>query len=87
MGKLVGGGTCHNGKLGHGCGEVGRGGALKRNKWGDTSRAGPATMTSRAMERAMGEGKVWDEVISCLSLWLVGQRRQMEGWRPVLLCV
>ena len=42
-------------------------------------KAGPATMTSRAMEWAMGEGRVWGEVISCLSLWLVGQGGGMEA--------
>ena len=39
-GSWLEGGTCHNGKPGHGCGEVGRGGVLKRKKWRDTSRAG-----------------------------------------------
>ena len=39
-GSWLEGGTCHNGKPGHGCGEVGRGGVLKRKKWGNTSRAG-----------------------------------------------
>ena len=40
----------------------------ERKKAGDASKAGPATMTSRAMERAMGEGRGWGEVISCLPL-------------------
>ena len=73
------GGTCHNDKPGHVREEIEeKGRVMERKKWGDVSKAGPAIMTSRAKEQAMGEGGVWGGVISCLSLWLVGHRWQVE---------
>ncbi len=47
------GGTCHNDKQGHVCEEIEKRGVMERNKWEDTSKAEPATMTSRAKEQAI----------------------------------
>ena len=48
-------------------------------------RAGPATMTSRASESKIENGRVFGGIVSCLSLLQQGQRQQArlrgeESW-------